>query len=164
MQSLDTTEAPEGQLIRALLDLSNHVMKDGERLAAEGGLTAQQWIVLLQIAGDPYFPDALTEEPRGLLASEIAAARRVSRATISAVVSTLRSRGLVQQVEEAYDRRRRRLVPTEEGLRLLALVDPERRVANRRLFESLSTEERRELLRMLTRCVDAALEGPGGRS
>ena len=75
-------------------------MRRGERLAAEAGLTTQQWIVLLQIAGDPNFPGAPRRRPVGVLPSEIAAARGVSRATVSAIVSALLERGLVEQIAD----------------------------------------------------------------
>jgi len=41
--------------VLSVLDLSNQLGKLGEGLAAHAGLTTQQWLVLLQVAGDPNF-------------------------------------------------------------------------------------------------------------
>jgi len=37
----------------ALFNLSNQLGKLGEGLAAQAGLTTQQWLGLLKVAGDP---------------------------------------------------------------------------------------------------------------
>ncbi len=149
--------ATEESIVHTLFDLANHLMRRGERLAAEAGLTTQQWIVLLQIAGDPNFPGAPRPAQDGVLPSQIAAARGVSRATVSAVVSALVERGLVEQVPDDTDKRRRRLVPTPAGEGVLAKLAPIRKQANRRLFGPLDGSEREELLRLLRGCL-ASLE------
>ncbi len=147
----------EESIVHVLFDLANHLMRRGERLAGSAGLTTQQWIVLLQIAGDANFPGAPRKKPVGVLPSEIAAARGVSRATVSAVVAALLQRGLVAQVDDPDDKRRRRLAPTAAGHRVLDELAPLRRGANRRLFSGLSPAERTELLRLL-RAALASLE------
>ncbi len=139
----------EESIVHVLFDLANHLARRGERLAGQAGLTTQQWIVLLQIAGDPNFPGAPARRPAGILPSEIASARGVSRATVSAVVAQLTQRGLIEQVADDADLRRRRLVPTAAGQRVLAELAPVRRAANRRLFARLGAAERAELLRLL---------------
>ena len=52
----------EESLILTLYDLVNHLTKNGENLALIGDLTVQQWLVLLQIAGDPNFPSSASKE------------------------------------------------------------------------------------------------------
>jgi DNA-binding MarR family transcriptional regulator len=145
----------EEAIVHALFDLANHLVRRGEKLAGEAGLTTQQWIVLLQIAGDPNFPGAPRKRPDGVLPSEIAAARGVSRATVSAVVSALVDRGLVASIADDADKRRRRLVTTADGDRVVKRLDPIRRKANRRLFGPLTDDERGELLRLLGACLSS---------
>ncbi|MCA9679859.1 MAG: winged helix DNA-binding protein [Kofleriaceae bacterium] len=145
--------ATEESIVHALFDLANHLMRRGERLAATVGLTTQQWIVLLQIAGDPNFPGAPRRRRDGVLPSEIAAARGVTRATVSAVVAALLTRGLIAQVSDDGDKRRRRLTLTPAGDALIAELAPLRRAANRRLFGPLSRADREALLGHLRTCL-----------
>lgn len=151
------TESTEESLILALLDLANHLTRNGERLARQEGLTAQQWLLLLQIAGDPNFPrpGAQAEAGTAVLASTIATARGVSRPTISALVSSLIQKGLVSQTEEPGDRRQKALFATPAGLEVLARIEPARRDANKALLAGFETSEIALVLRILRSCLDA---------
>lgn len=139
----------------ALFDLANHLQRRGERLAAMAGLTTQQWLVLLQIAGDPNFPSSARSAEDLVLASDIARVRGVSRATVSAVVSALKRQGLIRETADPQDRRRRYLEVTRAGTAAIEAVDPERRAANQRLLSELDQVERRRLLDYLHRCLAA---------
>jgi DNA-binding MarR family transcriptional regulator len=148
--------SPEARLVLTLIDVASHLSKRGERLAAKEGLTTLQWLVLLQIAGDPNFPTRPGTRSRpgeGVLASEIAAARGVSRGNISTVVSALLARGLVQQREDPGDRRRKVLTATSAGRRALEGIEPIRRAANAALFSDLSDDEMAAFGRLLERCL-----------
>ena len=154
----------------AVLDLSNQLGKLGEGLGARAGLTTQQWLVLLQVAGDPNFdaPDGrATGASGGVLSSEIAAARGVSRASVSTLVAQLLGKGLVRQQPEAGDRRRKGLSITAKGRAALARLDASRRRANRVLLAELGVKERAALLRSLHACLRCAAasvaEAPGPR-
>ncbi len=151
------TESTEESLILTLLDLANHLTRNGERIARQEGLTAQQWLLLLQIAGDPNFPRAGTTAEAGtaVLGSTIAAARGVSRPTISALVSSLVQKGLVAQAEEPGDRRQKALRATPAGLAVLARIEPERRRANQGLLARFEASEIELVLRILRSCLDA---------
>jgi DNA-binding MarR family transcriptional regulator len=146
----------EESIVLALLDLANHLEREGERLARTASLTTPQWLVLLHIAGDPSLPappgDRAPPE-RGVLASDIADARGVSRASISVVVSSLLRRGLARQIPDPRDRRRRCLVLTTAGHRAVRRIEPLRRDANRRLLRDLNRTQRRELLDRLEACL-----------
>ena len=100
----------EESVILMLFDVVNYMTKNSEILALVGGLTVQQWLVLLQIAGDPSFPDPHLPAQgggTGVLASDIAQARGVSRANISTVVTVLLRKQFVRQIEDPIDRRRK---------------------------------------------------------
>jgi len=149
----------EGAIVVALLDVASHLQRRGERLAQRGNLTTQQWMVLLEIAGDPSFGRArgLSLPTDGVLPSTIARGRGVSRATVSALVAELERQGLIRQIDDAEDRRRRRLQITAAGRRALAAIEPDRRRANRRLVAPLSASEQAALLDQLQRCLAVLL-------
>jgi DNA-binding MarR family transcriptional regulator len=153
---LKITESTEESLILTLLDLANHLTRNGERIAREEGLTAQQWLLLLQIAGDPNFPDlgAATEAGSAVLASNIAAARGVSRPTISALVSSLVQKGLVSQTEDPGDRRQKALRATPLGLEVLDRIQEPRHRANQELLAGFDPPEIEQVLRVLRSCLD----------
>jgi DNA-binding MarR family transcriptional regulator len=150
------TESTEESLILTLLDLANHLTRNGERIARREGLTAQQWLLLLQIAGDPNFPrlGAPAEPGTAVLASNIATARGVSRPTISALVSSLVQKGLVSQAEEPGDRRQKALRATPAGLELLARIEEPRHRANQELLAGFDSSEISLVLRVLRSCLD----------
>ena len=132
--------------------------KNSELMALEGGLTVQQWLVLLQIAGDPSFPKPAEpghSKPNRVFASEIAQARGVSRPNISALVAVLLRKGLVRQHDDPVDRRRKYLSITNKGLRALEQIEPVRRQVNTTLFVDFSADEMEVagqfLQRLLTR-------------
>jgi len=145
--------------VLAVLDLSNQLGKLGEGLAAHAGLTTQQWLVLLQVAGDPNFyrPDGRALiSTGGVLGSEIAEARGVSRASVSILVAQLLGKGMVRRLPEAFDRRRKGLSITAKGRAALARLDASRRHANRVLLAELGGKERAALLRSLHACLRCA--------
>ncbi len=143
----------------SVLDLSNQLGKLGEGLAAQAGLTTQQWLVLLQVAGDPNFhaPDGRAARSKGgVLGSEIALARGVSRASVSTLVAQLLGKGLIRRQAEAGDRRRKGLSVTARGRASLASLDVSRRRANRTLLAELGAKERAVLLNALRACLRCA--------
>lgn len=160
----------EESIVLAVLDLSNQLGKLGEGLAAQAGLTTQQWLVLLQVAGDPNFqaPDGRkARSSGGVLGSEIAEARGVSRASVSTLVAQLLGKGLIRKQAESGDRRRKGLSITAKGRVALARLHESRRLANRVLLAELSARERAALLdalRACLRCAAASVAGaPGPR-
>jgi DNA-binding MarR family transcriptional regulator len=150
---LARTAAVEEAIVLALFDLANQLVRRGDALAATAGLTTQQWLVLLQISGDPNFRDP-AGQAGAPLPSEIARARGVTRATVSAVIAALKRRGLIQEQVDDADGRRRRLAVTAAGHAVIEQIQPLRRAANRRLLAGLDRDQRRALLRGLESCLD----------
>jgi DNA-binding MarR family transcriptional regulator len=147
----------EDSIVLTLFDIANELGKLGEGVASRAGLTTQQWLLLLQIAGDPNFAapkDSPARIGTGVMASEIARARGVSRANVSMLVAQLLRMGLVNQAEQPDDRRRKHLAVTDAGQRALASIESARREANQNLFASLAPAERRQLLHSLRACLD----------
>ncbi len=146
----------EESVVLALFDLSNQLSKLGDGLAGRAGLTTQQWLVLLQVAGDPNFPvpggrPALPVN--GVMGSEIAEARGVSRPNVSALVAQLLARRLVREEPVAGDRRRKRLLVTARGRAALGRLEAARRRANRGLLAGLTPHDREKLLQALRTCL-----------
>jgi len=151
------TRTIEDSIVLTLFDISNELGKLGDGVASRAGLTTQQWLMLLQIAGDPNFAvpkDGPTRNGQGVMASEIARARGVSRANVSILVAQLLRMGLVSQAEQPDDRRRKHLAITSAGRSALADIESARHEANRNLFAGLTPTERRQLLRSLRACLE----------
>ncbi len=158
-QAVPTKASVEESIVLSVLDLSNQLGKLGEGLAAQAGLTTQQWLILLQVAGDPNFHAPVGRaalSAGGVLASEIAFARGVSRASVSTLVAQLLAKGLIRQEAEAGDRRRKGLSVTPKGRASLAQLDASRRRANRTLLGELGVKERAVLLHALRACLRCA--------
>ncbi len=169
MVLFELSESTEEALILTLFDIASHLAKNGEAMAAQKGLTSQQWLVLLQIAGDPNFPGASRRNDRdgaveGVLASEIAAARGVSRANVSTMITPLLRRKLIRQKDDPGDRRRKLLTLTPAGRKVIEQLEPLRRGANQKLFEDLETEAKKELLSHLSRWLEKLSRGSNRRT
>jgi len=146
----------EESLILTMFDVVNYMTRNSEIMAIEGGLTVQQWLVLLQIAGDLSFPkpgNSVNSTPNRVLSSEIANARGVSRPNVSALVAVLLRKGLVQQHDDPVDRRRKYLSISARGLSALEQIEPLRREVNTDLFAEFSTEEMEVASRFLQRLL-----------
>lgn len=147
----------EDSIVLALFDIANELGKLGDGVASGAGLTTQQWLLLLQIAGDPNFAvpaDTPSRNGTGIMASEIARARGVSRANVSMLVAQLLRMGFVSQTEQPEDRRRKHLTVTDAGRRALANIESARHEANRNLFASLAPAQRKQLLDSLNACLE----------
>ena len=152
---LARTASSESAAVLALVDLAGQLQRRGEAIARLAGLTAQQWLLLLHVAGEPGLPRlAQGHDGDGILAMEIALIRGVSQANISRLVSGLVRRGLVKQSGDAHDARRRLLVLTQRGRETLARIEPFRKRANRLLLSDLSRAERTHFVNCLYRCLD----------
>lgn len=146
--------SPEETFILTLFDLVNHLTKNGEKLVQSEGLTVQQWLLMLQIAGDPNFPNPEDSAGPAVLASAIASARGVSRPSISSLVTSLVQKGLVAQDEDPADRRQKTLRLTRAGRATLGRLEPKRRRANVLLLREFGDGELTDVLRVLGRCLD----------
>jgi DNA-binding MarR family transcriptional regulator len=145
----------ESGAVLALVDLSGQLQRRGEAIARRAGLSVQQWLLLLHIAGEPGLPRLARGHDRGgILASDIASIRGVTQANISRLLGGLVAGGLVKQTGDAQDARRRRLALTERGRKSLEAIEPLRRRANELLLSDLSSAERALFVKCLRRCLD----------
>ena len=151
------TRTTEDSIVLTLFDIANELEKLGEGVSSKAGLTTPQWLMLLQVADDPNFAvqgDGPARRATGIMASDIARARGVSRANVSILIAQLLRKGLVSQTEEPEDRRRKHLAMTPAGRRAVADIESARREANKNLFASLAPTARRQLLHSLRACLE----------
>ena len=139
---------PEDAVSLCLLDLANALSHQSEVVLAEAGLTAPQWTVLMNVAGDINFQDGRSVGD-GIFSSEIASARGLSRPHISATVTELIRKGLISQQDDPQDRRRKLLRVTSTGLEILYRLQPRRQSINDRMMRDLNGEQRQRLLDLL---------------
>lgn len=151
----------EDSLIFTIIDLANQVYKSGGLLTNKVGLTTQQWLILLYLAGDPHFNDhrrKFNASKEGAYASEIADVLNVSRPNITNMINILMQKGLIVQAEDVLDRRRKKLKLTERALSILEKLQPFREKGNKKLFAHLKTEQKEDLLLKLKACLEVINE------
>ncbi|WP_049974404.1 MarR family winged helix-turn-helix transcriptional regulator [Azospirillum sp. B4] len=161
----------EDAIALCVIDVANALVRHSEPLLEEAGLTAPQWTVLMNVAGDRNFndgPSLPANDPHAdafgdlgvsggvpngrqgcIFSSEIAAARGLSRPHISATVTELLRKGLIRQEDDPSDRRRKLLSATAEGLAVLRRLQPLRQAVNDLLLADLDSHQRRTLLEAL---------------
>lgn len=145
----------EATILQHLLEFADQLKRGGDILLSElVGITSQQWVILLQLAGDPNLPDfrqKKNDEPA--LASDLAKYANVSRANVTNLLNALAEKGLIIQVEDKEDRRRKLLYLSEKGMQLVESLEPRRKSANRRLFSNFTPEEKELFSNFLERCL-----------
>jgi len=115
-----------------------------EEALAEEGVRRQHFVVLTSLAEQG-------------AASQAALGRRlwIDRSDLHAILNDLEEQGLVARVRDEQDRRRNVVELTRAGRTALARLDTRVDAAQDALLAPLSRAERRELIRLLERLVDA---------
>jgi DNA-binding MarR family transcriptional regulator len=146
----------EESIVMAILNVSDTMIKHGDIMCQKMGITTQQWRVMLHLAQDPNIPfiDDIKSTKNPVLASELAEAFNVSRPNITNLINSLIEKGLVKQLEDAKDRRKKFLTLTENGEEVLEAIQPIRKKANNRLLEHLNNEEKAHFYNKLMDCLN----------
>ena len=147
------------KIVWHILEIANLLKKYGEVISQEEGITTQQWLILLHLANDPnipYFERDKHEKP--FMASELADALNVSRPNITNLLVPLIQKGLIIQIEDEDDRRKKRLKLALKGKELLSRMEPGRSTFNKNLFESLTEVEISQFLHYLESCNHTIIE------
>jgi DNA-binding MarR family transcriptional regulator len=145
----------EESIVMAILNISDTIVKHGDIVCQRMGITTQQWRVMLHLACDPNIPfiDEMTSNKHPILASELAEAFNVSRPNITNLINSLIEKGMVKQIEDAKDRRKKFLTLTEKGEDVLQAIQPFRKKANKRLLEHLEKDEKEHFYEKLMDCL-----------
>jgi len=138
-----------------ILEIADLLKKYGDRICANEGITTQQWLIMLYLAGDPNIP-YFEREPhfKPLMASELAEAFNVSRPNITNLLNGLLKKKFIVQVEDDIDRRKKRLKLSKKGNNLLGKLEPGRKSFNENFLGNLKSKERTALLKYLHVCND----------
>lgn len=108
------------------------------------GLTPMQYGALAAVARSP-----------GIDQRTLATHVGLDTSTTAGVVDRLEGRALLRRTPGEQDRRVRQLTPTNDGLELLAAIEPAMRRAQERMLAPLPPQDQREFMRMLQQLVTA---------
>jgi DNA-binding MarR family transcriptional regulator len=136
-------KSQNASLIFHVIKMSETIRKYGDVMTQQHGITTQQWLILLLLAKDPnivYFKDHPQEKP--MLAKELAEAMNVSRANITNLLNVLMKKDLVMQTFDKSDKRRKRLILTKTGEKIVMALERPRHAGNNRLLNRFSNEEK----------------------
>jgi len=144
----------EESLILNLIALGERLKRRRDIISQNLGVSTQQWLILLHLAHDPNIP-YLQKHPqqKPLLASEIAESLGVSRPNITNMLNGLMEKGLIEQVEDEIDKRRKRLNLSPKGIELLAGLQPHREQLNAALFHDLTSRQKQAFLSNVQQCL-----------
>lgn len=141
------------RIIWHILKISNRLNKYGDNISQEVGLTTQQWLIMLYLAGDPNIPYFDREQhTKPLMASELAEAFNVSRPNVTKLINGLLRKGMVEQVVDEVDRRKKRLKLTPDGVALLKKLETGRKTFNNNLLKDFSAKDKDQFLEFLAHC------------
>ncbi|MBL0356377.1 MAG: winged helix-turn-helix transcriptional regulator [Chitinophagaceae bacterium] len=133
-----------------IIGFSDIIRKYGDTLTQQHSITTQQWWILLLLATDPnfiYLQQHRHKEP--MLAMELADALNVSRANITNLLNVLIIKKLIIQVADKEDRRRKRLILTTIGEKLLTTLEKPRFESNQRLLKNFTKEEKENVVHFI---------------
>lgn len=147
------TKSLDASLLFSIIDLTSQIRLRGDLIYTFAGLTTQQYVILLHLARDPNIPMVRESESGvGMYASELADSLKVSRPGVTNLVKALIQKDLVEQVEDESDRRRKLLLLTERGSRLVTGMEPIRQAANAAFLSQFTEAEKRQFMEYIERC------------
>jgi len=148
-KTLDTS------ILLGLYETAMLLIKKNVEFVAKQGLTNQQWVILIHLAKDPNLPYLIREKhTKPLMASELADSLGVTRANITNLLTTLIEKDLIQQIEDKQDRRKKRLVLTNKGERLISSMQSERARSNAEMLVGLSKNEKESFLSYIQKATE----------
>ncbi len=162
VEAIALQKTVEASIVMTLLNITDTIVKNGDIICQQFGITTQQWLVLLHLAADPniaFVEDSNMSRP--IFASDLAAALNVSRPNITSLVTTLTEKGLIDQILDRTDRRKKFLTLTDEGRKVLEIIEPYRHKANERFLTQLSGEQRAQFLSFLRSSAETLVEDFG---
>lgn len=138
-----------------IIEIADLLKKYGDMICAKEGITTQQWLIMLYLAGDPNIPYFEREKHfKPMMASELAEAFNVSRPNITNLLNGLLKKKLILQVADEIDRRKKRLQLSKKGIKLLQVLEPGRKVFNENLLSDLNKKQQDDFLKFLVLCND----------
>ncbi len=139
----------EDRIVVGVFRAASLLARAGNRLAGGLGLTQQQWVLLAALGRGG---------PEGLPLSALGRNLLVTKANITGMVDRLERDGYVARAAHPSDRRVTRARLTPKGRRFLKAVVPLQAAWSARAFRPLRGREKRELMRLLDKHLDALKE------
>lgn len=162
VEAIAIQKTTEASIVMTLLNITDTIVKNGDIICQQFGITTQQWLVLLHLAADPNI--AFVEDRnmvRPIFASDLAEALNVSRPNITNLVNSLSEKGMMDQITDRTDRRKKFLTLTDKGRKVLETIEPYRHRANERLLTQLSAEQKEQMLFFLRSSAETLVEDFG---
>jgi DNA-binding MarR family transcriptional regulator len=150
-------------LMHQFLEIADRIRSIGDKVGKPEGITTQQWVILLHLAGDDnmtYLQNNKQEKP--LMAKELAEALHTSRANITNLVNVLIGKSLVLQVADNLDRRRKRLRLSAEGQKVVKRLEKQRNLQNDRLLSAFDEREKLVVSKFIKSFL-INFDNPGGK-
>jgi DNA-binding MarR family transcriptional regulator len=147
-------KSKNASLIFHVIRFSETIRRHGDVMTQKHGITTQQWLILLLLAKDPnilYLQENPQEKP--MLAKELADAMNVSRANITNLLNVLLRKKLIQQVTDGSDKRRKRLILTPQGEKVIDALETPRHNNNEKLFKGFSSNEKDDFVDFIKRAL-----------
>lgn len=138
------------RLFFRIFQTANLVHTQGTRFIAATGITTQQWSVLGALSR----PQVAT----GMTVGELSDYLLVSRQNLTGILDRLEAQGLTTRVQDAVDKRARRVVLTKKGDASWANLQPQIMQFYDAAVTGLSLAERQDFLELVNRLKKNLLE------
>lgn len=122
-----------GMISRALDSISNIEFKELD-------LTRGQYLYVVRICENP-----------GIIQEKLAEMLKVDRTTVGRSIQKLEQKGFIEKRNDEYNRKIKKLFPTDKGMYVFSLIIRENKHSDRVALTGLSEEEVRTLLSLLER-------------
>ncbi|HJV19864.1 MAG TPA: MarR family transcriptional regulator [Sediminibacterium sp.] len=151
----------DASVIFHIVKFSETWKRNNEAITAKYGITTQQWLIMLLLAKDPnilYFRYISHKKP--MMAKEIADALNVSRANVTNLLNILIQKKLIIRQEDAADARRKRLLLSRLGIKLINQMEKERSCYNKRIFSGFAVSEKSWTNEFIDTCLEKMNDVP----
>ena len=130
------------RIVLHIFKTANLLLKVGNRLAKEVGISFQQWFILLHLwdNGDD-----------GATPTELGASLFVTKQNMTGMIDRMERDGYVVRASDPNDRRVSRIQLTDKGRKALRLIEPLKDSWNHEAFSLFSREEKETLFKLLDR-------------
>ncbi|MDM5339120.1 MarR family transcriptional regulator [Fictibacillus enclensis] len=122
-----------GMIARALDSISNIEFKEYD-------LTKGQYLYLVRICENP-----------GMIQEKLAEMIKVDRTTAARAIKKLEMNGFVEKKDDQYNKKIKKLFPTEKGKSVFPFIKRENEYSNNVALEGLTEEEAETILNLLVR-------------
>jgi DNA-binding MarR family transcriptional regulator len=122
-------------------------------LLGEEAVTGGQFAYMLVICENP-----------GLSQKELSQRLQIDKGSVTRMMSRLQKKGYIDQQSSKQDKRMSLLYPTELGIKAYRHIAPIAAESERRLSNSLSSQEEEELLRLLQKVIEGLETTPKSSS